>query len=174
LKEAPALEKDLHSFNLKYSFLSNRNDQSSSRILKYHLLLEHYLDKYLEAANPAIKNWGQARLTFHQKLELVQHPQTAFVLITPGIRCVNTIRNRVSHNLEVNLSEDALNPIRDFLNIWYTALGRPIRSDIDMVEDFTLTCCAIINGYVTSISRHAKITGLPELLTWWSREPDAI
>ena len=170
LKEAPALEEEFHNFNSEYAFLSNRDDQSSSRILKCHLLIEHYLDKYLEVANPAIKNWDQARLTFHQKLELAQHPQTSFILISPGMRCVNSIRNRVSHNLEVNLTEDTLKPIKDFMNVWCGALGKPIRTGVDMVEDFTLTCCAMIDGYVSSISRHAKATGLPSLLEWWGNE----
>ncbi len=66
-----------------------------------------------------------------------------------------------------------LKPIKDSLNIWYGDLGKPIRGGVDVIE-FTLTCCAMISGYVTSISRHVEATGLPGLLEWWSSDPDAV
>ena len=168
LKEAPAIEREFQEFNSEYASLWGRDDQLISRILKCHLLLEYYLDKYLAAANPAIQNWDKAKLSFYQKLELVMHPQTIFVMIEPGMRCVNKLRNKTAHSLQLSLDEDELKPIKDFLDLWFRVLGKPVRSGIDMIEDFTLVCCAFMNSYVSTIHRYANSKGLLGLLEWRS------
>jgi hypothetical protein len=168
LQEAPAIEQEFQDFNLEYALLSERDDQLISRILKCHLLIEYYLDKYLAVANPAIQNWDKAKLSFYQKLELVIHPQTIFVMIEPGMRCINKLRNKTTHTIQLSFDEDELKPIKDFLDVWFGVLGKPVRSGVDLIEDFTLVCCAFINSYVSTINRYADNKGLVGLLEWRS------
>jgi hypothetical protein len=47
-----------------------RDDAAVGVILRCHLIVEHFLDRYLAAANPGIQEWDSARLSFAQKLAL--------------------------------------------------------------------------------------------------------
>lgn len=86
----------------------NQDVESIGRILRSHLYLEHYITEYLEKANPRLGKISAARLTFNQKVALLdsQNPRLADVL--PGIKHLNKIRNRLAHDLTSTLStEDA-------------------------------------------------------------------
>ncbi len=85
LDEAGQWERDFVEFKEEYTALRDRDDQYVGRFLTCHLLIEHHLAEFLEAAHPAIPRLGEQRLTFAQKMELATHPKTNVYAFMPAI-----------------------------------------------------------------------------------------
>ena len=78
------------------------------RILRAHLYVEHYLTRYLEEKNPQLGSLKNARLSFIQKVALLNSTNRLLQEIRPGIKHINTIRNRLAHQLTASVTpEDA-------------------------------------------------------------------
>lgn len=86
------------------------------RILRAHLFVEFFIERALLRRNPNLGSIERARLSFHHKLELLFNgpdlPGIDYLL--PGLRRLNTIRNRIAHTLHADLSVD---DAKAFLNI---------------------------------------------------------
>ena len=64
LDNADLMKAQWTEFNKKIlSLISNQTDELGI-VLKCHLIIDHYIDEYLEAAYPTIQSWDKARLTF--------------------------------------------------------------------------------------------------------------
>ena len=128
----------------------NQDVVAIGRILRSHLYVEHYLHEYIEKSNPRLGPLANARLTFSQKLTLVDHkdPQVAEVL--PGIKHLNTIRNRLAHRLSANLTEE---DAAVFLNAkLFRAMrdegakpGKPSQDPLDVLEKFAQYAGSCLN-----------------------------
>jgi hypothetical protein len=86
-----------------------RRDQNVvviGRILRAHLFVEHFMTEYLAGANPRLGSLADARTTFAQEVTLldVENPDIAAML--PGIKRLNSIRNRLAHKLDAQVTED--------------------------------------------------------------------
>jgi hypothetical protein len=168
LADAPAIEADLRTFNERYAQLVQRDDETVGTILRCHLVIEHFLDEYLEAANPGISNLNSARLTFAQKLALADNPRTVFALIMPGLRALNRGRNQLAHRLDATDVETTLQPIQEFVAMWRTAGGYEVPRELHAVQDFTLTACSFMHGATQAIQRHGQGGGLIGMLEWYA------
>lgn len=76
------------------------------RILRAHLYVEHYLTEHLENANPRLGSVRSARLSFAQKLALLDSEHPARASLKGGIAHLNKIRNRLAHNLDAQVTEE--------------------------------------------------------------------
>ena len=88
--------------------MQNRWDQDIDvigRILRAHLYVEHYLTEYLRKANPRLGNLNSVRISFSQKIDLLDPNDSLVKDIIPGIRHLNKIRNRLAHNLSAEITE---------------------------------------------------------------------
>jgi hypothetical protein len=83
-----------------------QNVEAIGRILRAHLFVEHYLGEYLAKANPRLGALGDARVTFAQKVALLDASNPDIALILPGIKRLNQIRNRLAHNLDAQVTEE--------------------------------------------------------------------
>lgn len=132
-----AADKELAEVQARW----NQNVETIGRILRAHLFVEHYLTEYLSNANPRLGAASEARLTFAQKVALLDSKNRDISVILPGIKRLNTIRNRLAHNLNAQVtSEDA----SAFLQCERFAALRAARASeskigtepIDVLEDF--------------------------------------
>lgn len=120
----------------------NQDTETIGRILRAHLFVEHFLTEYLVARNPELGSPEDARLTFAQKLSLIGDATGGVAYLIPGIRRLNTIRNRLAHNLSADVTADDVNV---FLGITlFKAMrdeaAKPNQtsgSPIDILEDFS-------------------------------------
>lgn len=86
----------------------NQNVEVIGRILRSHLYVEHYMTEYLSKANPRLGSLREAKLTFAQKLNLLDSTNPAIARVLPGIKRLNKIRNQLAHNLDASVTnEDA-------------------------------------------------------------------
>jgi hypothetical protein len=85
--------------------LWQQNVEVIGRILRAHLFVEHYIGEYLAKANPRLGALGEAKISFAQKVALLDASNTEIALILPGIKRLNKIRNRLAHNLDAQVTE---------------------------------------------------------------------
>lgn len=137
-------EKALELLQSQFRIFSERWNQDTEtigRILRSHLFVEHFLTEYLVARNPELGSVTEARLTFTQKVALVGDSTTGVSYLIPGIRLLNTIRNRLAHKLAADISMDDANILLG------TGLFKALREKgaepetpsskpIDVLEDF--------------------------------------
>lgn len=119
--------------------------------LTCHLLIEHYMDEYLKATIPRL-DWEKPRLTFGQRISLL----TWEVLVNdqkydpiPAIKHINTLRNKISHRLEIKLDAQSLQPLADYMK--KVSSPRPYAPPSDpkeLLEEFVGTCCATFASHL--------------------------
>lgn len=121
----------------------NRNVDAIGRILRSHLFVEHFLSEYLQHRNPDLGLIANARLSFAQKVYLLNEGDRAVAYLIPGIRRLNSIRNRLAHTMDAGVtSADVVDFLQTKLFVAMRAElargnGEPPRSDpIDILEEF--------------------------------------
>jgi len=149
-----AADKELDEIQRKW----NQNIDLIGRILRAHLFVEHYMTEYIANTNSRLGDLNQARLSFVQKTALLDATNPDMADILPGIRQLNRIRNRLAHNLDVQVtSEDA----RAFLESERFAALRTARErekavssePIDVLEDFAQHTSIVFSYEFTPLSR---------------------
>lgn len=112
------------------------------RILRAHLVVEHFITEEIERRNPNLGSLRKARLVFHQKLSLAGEAIPGAV--RGGIERVNELRNKFAHRLDYQLTENDIAPLRAALPMSPAELS-PIR----LVELFcALAAHTIVAGGV--------------------------
>lgn len=125
----------------------NQNVEVIGRILRAHLFLEHYLTKYLSQANPRLGSLTEAKLSFHQKISLLDSHNQDIASILPGIKRLNAIRNRLAHNLGSQVTEEDK---KVFLDCGRFAAMRSERSITEAIEESPL-------GVLEDFAKHTHI-----------------
>ncbi len=141
-------DKAFQVFDAKFKEITSRWEQDTTtigRILRVHLFVEHFLTEYLQSRNPELGSFEDARISFSQKVTLMGNgtPRAGYLL--PGIRRLNTIRNRIAHTLRAEVTDD---DVRAFLQIdMFRALRDemarrnstvPSMDPIAVLEDFAM------------------------------------
>lgn len=120
--------------------ISSKHD-TLGRVLKCHLVVEHYLDRFL-LEQFKMENLDAAGLRFFQKAKFLPDKGTAAALVKPGILRLNTIRNRFGHSLGADLSFQDLDSIRPVLDI--ARPGVAFGSPVEAIEALTTVACTFL------------------------------
>lgn len=136
-------------FNEEFLHLWQTHGNSIGRIVKSHLLLEHYLNEYLRVIHPSIRNFDALKLSFKQKLNLLELPGEMIHYIGPVLDVINRLRNRLVHSLAIDLNDDEVEPIRKLLSFTrqqsnYIA-DLQERSAADLIEESTKLICSLFD-----------------------------
>ncbi len=129
-----------HENRIFIGLISSDHD-TLGRDLKCHLVVEHYLDRFL-VAHFGIHNADDARLRFAQKVTLLPNRATAAAFVKPGILQLNRIRNRLGHSLAARLSAQELGPIRTILDV--AKPGVEFGNPVEAIEAFTVVACTFL------------------------------
>ena len=136
-----AIEEHFEHENRIFIDLISSTHDTLGRVLKCHLVVEHYLDRFL-VAHFEIDNFDHVRLSFAQKTALLPNSATAAAFVKPGILQLNKIRNRFGHSLGAELSVQDLGAIRTVLDI--ARPGFPSGSLVEAIEAFTTVACTFL------------------------------
>ncbi len=118
-----------------------QNTALMGRILRAHLFVEHYITECLKSINPNLNGLDNARLTFSQKLALLENYSDEIKDLAVGIKRLNTIRNRLGHNLnsivtdqdlQIILSVNSFRELRDA----FAKPNIPSNDAVDIIDDF--------------------------------------
>lgn len=131
------MDEKLAKINEKW----NQNIDAIGRILRAHLFVEHFVTECLEAFNPKLGNIKEARLTFAQKLTLIENYSEETKELSKGIKRLNKIRNQLAHNLESTVSDQDKESLLSvsFFKTLREELAKPGKASDDnlvVLEDF--------------------------------------
>jgi hypothetical protein len=131
------IDRKLSLINEKW----NQDVDAIGRILRSHLFIEHFLTEYLVALNPNLGDLKGTRLTFSQKLSLVENHSNETKELASGIRRLNTIRNQLAHRLEAKVTDQDKESLLSLHSFRYLreALAKPDVPSSDnlvVLEDF--------------------------------------
>ena len=85
------------------------------RVLRAHLIVEHYMTAYIQGANPELGDLDAAKVGFAKKVDLLDDSNPLLTSLVPGIRRLNTVRNRLADYLSVRRTKEMFCDIQDFL-----------------------------------------------------------
>ena len=153
-------EEDIRKFEESFkTFLSKNNDQMGL-ILKCHLILEYYMAECLKASYPLMGDVEAARLSFHQKFQLLAKFVFGFPWVRDGVRELNSIRNKVAHNINYEIKDSDLKQIYECMDVFYKIRKEPVKRGNDAIVDFTNFAAIALSGWTSKIQRHSPMTGV--------------
>ncbi len=132
------IEAHFNAENAKFIALMGQPHDMLGRFLKCHLVLEHYLDRFL-SEHFGIEDVESAKLGYFNKAMLLPAKASSAAFVKPGILKLNVLRNRVGHNLGTDIGFGDLGPINEVLTI--ARVGVKFKSPIDAIEAFTTVAC---------------------------------
>lgn len=133
-----AIEDDFNRENERFKALIALDHDILGRVLKCHLIVEHYLGRFLEA-HFNLNNITSAKLSFFQKATLLPDSAASAAFVKPGILRLNSIRNQFGHTLEPVLTCADLGSMQNVLDL--ARPGVAFQKPIDAIEAFTTVAC---------------------------------
>jgi hypothetical protein len=101
------IEAQFNAENARFIELMSRPHEIVGRLLKCHLVVEHYLDHFL-SEHFGIEDVESAKLGFFNKAMLLPNKAASAAFVKPGILKLNTLRNRAGHNLGSDITFEDL------------------------------------------------------------------
>lgn len=160
----------------EFEVLSERDEGIIGRILKAHLILEHYIDKYLDAAHPGI-SFEELKLNFSKKITIVCFDKRN-ALLENGLKTINKIRNKIAHDFDPKITTEELESLGKYSNLVNEAAseiaGRAYQKPegYDYIESFVDFVCSWLAENVRNIQKRALNTGYKGLEEWWKKRFD--
>ena len=136
-----AIEAAFETERQRFANLFSRSHDHIGRILKCHWVIEHYLDRNL-SEELGLGELRGAKLTFFQKISILPDRDFRVTWIKPGILNVNSLRNRLVHNLEARLEDADMGGVKSVLSI--ARKGFEPASVVEAVEAFTPVACTFL------------------------------
>lgn len=132
------IEARFNEENARFIALTQHPHDVIGRLLKCHLIVEHYLEQYL-SEQYGLENVADAKLNFFNKAMLLPTRASSAAFVRPGILKLNTIRNKAGHNLGAEPDFADLGPIMEALRV-----ARPhtrFTAPIEAIEAFATIAC---------------------------------
>jgi hypothetical protein len=132
------IESHFEQENEKFKVLLAHDHGNIGRVLKCHLMIEHYLDHFLRA-HYEIEHLTDVRLSFSQKAKMLPDKASAAAFIKPGVFNLNSVRNKLSHELNYNVQVSDMPKIIEILKI--ARKNIVFNNPIEAIEAFTTVAC---------------------------------
>ncbi len=140
-KYLPQIEEHFNNENNKFKHLLQQDYNNIGRVLKCHLIIENYIDKYISYHNK-IENLKDIRLSFYQKAQLLPSEKYSAAVVKPGIIQINKIRNKLGHNLNASINKSELSSVYSLLEV--ARKNRKFNDPVDAIEEFTAIACTFL------------------------------
>ena len=158
-EEAAIREADHAQFRQQFDRFWSKENDSLGLILKCHLIVEAFMTECLRVAFPGIDNFEDARLSFSQTHHLLTGWTFGFPWIKDGVRALNTLRNKVAHNIHYEIKEEDLAKIYSCMDAFSGAKGEEPKRGKEAIIAFTELAAMALHGWTEEIRRHAPETG---------------
>lgn len=132
------IEAHFNAENAKFIDLMSRPHDMIGRLLKCHLVVEHYLDRF-RSEHFGIEDVEAAKLGFFNKAMMLPTKAHSAAFVKPGILKLNSLRNRVGHNLGSDIDFEDFAAINEVLSI--ARAGVKFQEPIEAIEAFTTVAC---------------------------------
>lgn len=88
----------------------DRDSADLGRVLHAHLVVEYFLTEYLKHMHPTL-DLDRLRLRYEQKVGMLPGSNTLLGTMKPGLGALGSIRNRIAHVRQVQISKDDVQAI---------------------------------------------------------------
>lgn len=153
----PPLISKISEGEVTWQALEGIDYQKLGYFLSCHLVIEHYLDEYLRVEYPDL-DWDSARQTFGQKVALLSRFKvSAKYDCIPAIKHMNSLRNKLSHNVDVAITSENLLPLTHYLEKVY---GKEVEVPCEptaIMSQFTTMTCVLFASYISGKSHSSSI-----------------
>ncbi len=166
IDNADAIDKERLAFNDKIIEQLNSKEDELGMVLKCHLIIEHFIDEFIIVAYPTVAALDKIRLTFSQKLEMINNNRTFLGMSYNAIKSLNTLRNRFSHRLGYIIQETDYAEIKELMNIWHNAAGTQTSDGLELISKFTVWICGNLHSLTNGIKKETPELGLGGYLDW--------
>jgi hypothetical protein len=123
--------------------------------LSCHLVIEHYMQEYLKIAYPAL-DWNAASLTFPKTISLLSRFVTGKYDCVPALKHMNSLRNKVAHDLRFKIQADNLQPLAQYLTKTYGDVAHVPTEPKAILSNFTSMVCAYFGGSISGWADKSK------------------
>lgn len=126
-------------------------------LLCSHLIIEYYLDEYIKWRSNKEFNWVAAKLTFNQKISLlstIKMPEKFNCI--PAIKHLNTLRNKISHQVDSKLSKDDLLPIIHYLEK-ANNINLATKDVTEVLNVFLISVCTWFASTLTALTNPSML-----------------
>jgi hypothetical protein len=154
----PPLVRDIRDGNVTWQRLDNLNYELLGYFLSCHLIIEHYLDEYLKTRYPEL-DWNASRQTFGQKVSLLatdNYPEKYNSI--PAIKHLNSLRNKLSHNIDFKISSVDLLPLSHYLKKCCGPEFEDPTEPKEILDLFTSMVCVWFASGISSTARQTRHT----------------
>jgi hypothetical protein len=136
----------------EFNAIWDQDTHSIGRVLRAHLAADYFMTAAIASTNPHLGSLESARLSFSQKVELIPDDDPSMSFLKPGLRRLNTIRNRMAHRLRVDITAEDREA---FLNIqMFTAMrnesaryeGLKPDDPLSVTEQFAMFAASLLHG----------------------------
>lgn len=126
--------------------------------LSCHLIIEHYLDEFLKLRHRDL-DWDAARLTFGQKVALLSNFKISDQYdCIPAIKHMNSLRNKLSHDIEFKIESKDLLPLTQYLKKSSEGkLDIPVEPK-ELLETFTSMACVLFAGWISGAVNQKRLS----------------
>jgi len=137
-----SIEKHFTEMNDMFLGLINQPHDYIGRVLKCHLVVEHFLTKFLHDYYK-IERLDNLKLRFAQKAEMIPQNGLSASFVRPGIIQLNRVRNKCGHDLNSSIERHEISSIYQVLEI--SRKGLKFDDPVNAIEAFTPIACAFLS-----------------------------
>ncbi|WP_186062016.1 hypothetical protein [Burkholderia gladioli] len=151
----PPLVGAIREGEVTWQRLEDLNYELLGYFLSCHLIIEHYFDEYLKTRYPLL-DWDASKQTFGQKVSLLsteKYPEKYNCI--PAVKHLNSLRNKLSHNIDFKITERELLPLTQYLQKCCAPLAELPAEPKEILHLFTTMVCV---WFASGISSSAKQT----------------
>lgn len=135
------IEADFNRQNKLYLDMAGTDHQVIGRVLRVHLIIENFLNRYL-VDTFGFEDLEGLRLSFAQKAKLIPQSGSAATWVRPGIIQLNSVRNHYGHKLDHSVQFHTISAISEVLSV--SRRGKEFTNPIDAIEAFAPVACAFL------------------------------
>ncbi|WP_447918754.1 hypothetical protein [Achromobacter aegrifaciens] len=150
MRSLPPIVAGVDGNRLIHERLENVDFEFIGYLLSCHLVIEHYLDEFLMTLGTHLR-WEGAKLSFSQKVSLF--PPSIFPRggeTIAAIRHLNSLRNKLAHNIKAKAIDLDFQPFKSFLSGIYQGEKEVPSEPLAVLEEFTSLVCTCFAAWVAS------------------------
>lgn len=135
------IESEFERHSDEFHALWSASHDEIGRILKAHLVLENYLNSYIEC-HYDIEEFQSIRLSFYQKALLLPRSDFKARYLKAAILQVNAVRNKFGHRLNHKIDPNEIDEIYKVLKV--ARKGISYSKPLEAIEAFVPIACTFL------------------------------
>ena len=135
------IEADFERHNQRFLQLALVDHDAIGRVLRAHLIIESFLNTFLEA-QLHLENIHTVKLSFFQKAKLLPTQGSSAAAVRPGILQVNAVRNKFGHRLDHQIEQNEISAVFEILHA--ARPGVRFSGPVEAIEAFSPVACVFL------------------------------